>query len=173
MHDRVGAAVGEHHRADQQAGLVGEQERDERGDLLRTARSPERLRLITEAFVDFGITYPAFVDCGVTILRMGPALLDELSQSALFRLGKGMTDCLARVTSVIEAGRESGEFTVEDVDLVANMLYALGLGGLQLARLGVMVREGSPGVPVITRIDLAQVKRHLVESSLALVRQPL
>ena len=138
-----------------------------------SAPAPERLRLITEAFVDFGIAYPAFVDCGVTILRMGPALLDELSQSALFRLGKGMTDCLARVTAVIEDGRKSGDFVVEDVDLVANMLYALGLGGLQLARLGVMVREGSPGVPVITGLDLAQVKRHLVESSLALVRQPL
>ncbi len=135
-----------------------------------SAAPAERLRLITEAFVDFGITYPAFVDCGVTILRMGPALLDELSQSALFRLGKGMTDCLVRVTAVIEAGRASGDFEVDDVDLVANMLYALGLGGLQLARLGVMVREASPGVPVVTSLDLAQVKRHLVESSLALVR---
>jgi AcrR family transcriptional regulator len=137
-----------------------------------SAPAPERLRLITEAFVDFGITYPAFVDCGVTILRMGPALLDELSQSALFRLGKGMTDCLARVTSVIEAGCASGDFEVDDVDLVANMLYALGLGGLQLARLGVMVREGSPGVPVIASLDLAQVKGHLVASSLALVGRP-
>jgi len=135
------------------------------------AAPPDRLRLITEAFVDFGIAHPAFVDCGVTILRMGPALLDELSSSALFRLGKGMTDCLARVTAVIEAGRASGDFMVEDVDLVANMLYALGLGGLQLARLGLMVREASPGVPVVASIDLSQVKRHLVTSSLALVKQ--
>ena len=130
-----------------------------------------RLRAITEAFIDFGLTHPAFVDCGVTILRMGPALLDELSGSALFRLGKAMSDCLKRVTLVIEAGVASGDFAVEDADQVANMLYALGLGGLQLARLGVMVREGSPGVPVIAEIDPAEIKRHLMASSLALVRQ--
>jgi len=135
------------------------------------AAPPERLRLITEAFVDFGIAHPAFVDCGVTILRMGPGLLDELSSSALFRLGKGMTDCLARVAAVITAGQASGDFEVDDVDLVANMLYALGLGGLQLARLGVMVREAGPGVPVVTPLDVDQVKSHLVASSLALVRQ--
>ena len=56
------------------------------------------------------------------------------------------------------AGTEAGEFAVEDPDLVANMLYSLGLGGLQLARLGVMVKEGSPGVPVVTEIDVDAVK---------------
>jgi AcrR family transcriptional regulator len=129
-----------------------------------------RLRRLTEVFVDFGLAYPAFIDCGVTILRMGPAILDELSSGALYRLGKGMTECLARVVDIIRAGTASGEFQVEDPDLVANMLYSLGLGGLQLARLGVMVKEGSPGVPVVTDIDVAAVKEHLVASSLALVR---
>jgi AcrR family transcriptional regulator len=132
-------------------------------------REPEaRLQTITEAFIDFGIEHPAFVDCGVTILRMGPSLLDELSASALFRLGKAMTDCLKRVNAVIEAGVASGDFAVDDVDVVANTLYALGLGGLQLARLGVIVKEGSPGVPVISEIEAAGIKRHLVTSSLAL-----
>ena len=46
-----------------------------------TLDAESRLRLITEAFVDFGLEHPAFVDCGVTILRMGPALLEELSSS--------------------------------------------------------------------------------------------
>ena len=68
--------------------------------------------------MDFGLAYPAFIDCGVTILRMGPAILDELSSSALYRLGKGMTECLARVVDIIRAGTESGEFEVEDPDLV-------------------------------------------------------
>jgi AcrR family transcriptional regulator len=129
-----------------------------------------RLRTLTEEFVDFGLAYPAFIDCGVTILRMGPAILDELGSQALFRLGRGMTECLTRVVEIIRAGVESGEFAVTDPDLVANMLYALGLGGLQLARLGVMVKEGSPGVPVIADLDAAAVKEHLVASSLALVR---
>ena len=128
-----------------------------------------RLRMLVEVFVDFGLAYPAFIDCGVTILRMGPAILDELSSSALYRLGKGMNECLTRVVDIIRAGAEAGEFEVEDPDLVANMLYSLGLGGLQLARLGVMVKEGSPGVPVVTEIDVDAVKQHLVASSLALV----
>ena len=130
-----------------------------------------RLRVLVEEFVDFGLAYPAFIDCGVTILRMGPAILDELSSGALFRLGKGMTQCLTRVVEIIRVGTEAGEFEVEDPDLVANTLYSLGLGGLQLARLGVMVKEGSPGVPVVTDIDVDAVKRHLVASSLALVRR--
>ncbi len=136
------------------------------------AASPEeRLRAITEAFIEFGVAYPAFVDCGVTILRMGPELLDELSGSALFRLGRGMTDCLLPVRDVIAAGAEDGTFQVSDPDLVANMLYAFALGGLQLARLGVMVKEGSPGMPVVAPLDLETVKAHLIASGRALVRQ--
>jgi AcrR family transcriptional regulator len=130
-----------------------------------------RLAAITGAFVDFGLEYPAFVDCGVTILRMGPAILDELGSSALYRLGRGMTACLRCVTEVIEAGNETGAFQVEDVDQVSNVLYALGLGGLQLARLGVMVRETAPGVPVIDSLDAERVKEQLVASSMALVRR--
>lgn len=139
---------------------------------LPTEDDPEvRLAAITGAFVDFGLEYPAFVDCGVTILRMGPAILDELGSSALYRLGRGMTACLRCVTEVIEAGNETGVFQVEDVDQVSNVLYALGLGGLQLARLGVMVRETAPGVPVIDSLDAERVKEQLVASSMALVRR--
>ena len=137
-----------------------------------TGAAPEaRLSAITETFVDFGLEYPAFVDCGVTVLRMGPAILDELSSSALYRLGRGMTACLSCVTEVIEAGNASNDFAVDDVDQVSNVLYALGLGGLQLARLGVMVREETPGVPVIASLDAQRVKAQLVASTLALVRR--
>jgi AcrR family transcriptional regulator len=139
---------------------------------LPTEGDPEaRLAAITGAFVDFGLEYPAFVDCGVTILRMGPAILDELGSSALYRLGRGMTACLRCVTEVIETGNETGVFEVDDVDQVSNVLYALGLGGLQLARLGVMVRETAPGVPVIDSLDAERVKQQLVASSMALVRR--
>jgi AcrR family transcriptional regulator len=133
-------------------------------------RPEDRFRRITGAFLDFGLEHPAFVDCGVTILRMGPALLEELSSSALTRLGRGMTACLARVTEVLTAGKQAGVFDVDDVDLVANTLYALGLGGLQLARLGVIVREDSPGNPGVAAIDQLRLKEHLMTSSLALVR---
>jgi AcrR family transcriptional regulator len=131
-----------------------------------------RLRTITEVFVDFGLSHPAFVDCGVTLMRMGPALLDELSPSALMRLGAAMTGCLAHVVRVIEAGNEAGTFAVENPPLAANSLYALGLGGLQLARLGVIVHQGSPGVPEVSAIDPGAVKAHLMTASLAIVRPP-
>ena len=134
-----------------------------------TADPEDRLRTMTEVFVDFGLAHPAFVDCGVTILRMGPSLLDELSSSALHRLGRGMSGCLARLVDVIEAGRAAGRFEVQDAHTVANLLYATGLGGLQLARLGVMVREVAPGVPDIAEIDVARVKELLMTSTLALV----
>jgi AcrR family transcriptional regulator len=136
-----------------------------------SADPESRLRTMTEVFVDFGLEYPAFVDCGVTILRMGPALMDELSSSALHRLGRGMSGCLARLVEVIEAGQAAGRFEVADPPTVANLLYATGLGGLQLARLGVMVREAAPGVPDVAPIDVATVKQLLMTSALALVGQ--
>lgn len=136
-----------------------------------SARPEDRLRAITGAFIDFGMAHPAFVDCGVTIMRMGPDLLDELSSAALFQLGRGMTDCLRRVTTVVQQGQDDGVFVVDDVDLVANMLYSLGLGGLQLARLGHMVKESSPGIPAVSPVDADVLKRHLMDSSLALVHQ--
>ena len=69
----------------------------------------------------------------------GPDLLDEMSESALFRLGRGISSCLALLTQVLEDGIAAGAFTVEDPVLLANTLYASGLGALQLARVGILV----------------------------------
>jgi AcrR family transcriptional regulator len=135
------------------------------------AGDPEtRLRRLAEAFVHYGSGHPAFVDCGVTVLRMGPELLDELSASALFRLGRAMTECLSHVVGVLRDGMEAGVFGIEDPDLVANTMYALGLGGLQLVRLGAVVRESAPGVPVVVPVAGDRVGTQLVEATLALAR---
>src|SRR6476646_7096355 len=46
-----------------------------------------------------GVAHPAFVDCAQTIMRRtGPDLLDEISESALFRLGRGISGCLSVLT---------------------------------------------------------------------------
>src|SRR5688572_20275212 len=68
-----------------------------------TGADPEqRLRRITEAFIDFGIEYPAFVDCAQTLMRRpGPELLEEVSEGAVYRLGRGIATCLARVADVL------------------------------------------------------------------------
>lgn len=128
-----------------------------------------RLRRLTEAFVDFGIEHPAFVDCAQTLMRRpGPELLDEVSEGAVYRLGRGISTCLARVAAVLEAGIESGAFRDQDVHLLANTLYATGLGGMQLARVGMLVKEAAPGVPVVAPVSSDEVREHMVALALAM-----
>jgi AcrR family transcriptional regulator len=128
-----------------------------------------RLAAIVGAFVDYGLAHPAFVDCAQALMRRsGPELLDEISESALFRLGRGISSNLALLTAALEAGVESGEFTVEDPTLLANTLYASGLGALQLARVGILVKEAAPGIPTVGEISADQVRDYLVTSALAL-----
>ena len=69
-------------------------------------RTPaSRLTAVVEAFVDFGLEYPAFVDCAQTLMRRpGPELLEEVSESSLFRLGRGISACLTQLSDVLEAG---------------------------------------------------------------------
>ena len=147
---------------------------DELDTRLAAADSPGadpamRLRLITEAFIDFGIEFPAFVDCAQTLMRRpGPELLEEVSEGAVYRLGRGIATCLARVAEVLEAGIADGSFREQDVHLLANTLYATGLGGMQLARVGMLVKEAAPGVPTVVPLSPEQVKEHMVATALAM-----
>jgi AcrR family transcriptional regulator len=147
---------------------------DELDARLAAADSPAadpaaRLRLITEAFIDFGIEFPAFVDCAQTLMRRpGPELLEEVSEGAVYRLGRGIATCLARVAEVLEAGIADGTFREQDVHLLANTLYATGLGGMQLARVGMLVKEAAPGVPTVVPLSPEQVKEHMVATALAM-----
>ncbi|MGZ5399851.1 MAG: TetR/AcrR family transcriptional regulator [Nocardioides sp.] len=129
----------------------------------------DRLTRITGAFVDYGIAHPAFVDCAQTLMRRtGPELLEEMSESAVFRLGRAISTCLAVLESALEAGVEAGDFRVEDPTLLANTLYASGLGALQLARVGILVKEAAPGIPTVGRVSPEQVRDYLVASAIAL-----
>jgi AcrR family transcriptional regulator len=133
------------------------------------APAPARLEALVGAFVDYGLAHPAFIDCAQALMRRsGPELLDEISESALFRLGRGISGCLAVLVAVLEAGVEAGEFTVSDPTLLANTLYASGLGALQLARVGILVTEAAPGIPTVGEISPAQVRQYLVASALAM-----
>lgn len=129
----------------------------------------DRLAAIIEAFVDFGIAYPAFVDCAQELMRRsGPALLDELTESALLRLGRGIASCMSVLTATLDAGQRSGEFVETDSVVLANHMYASGLGALQLARLGMLIRESRSGVPAMVPLPSEQVKKYLVASARAL-----
>ncbi|WP_134738955.1 TetR/AcrR family transcriptional regulator [Nocardioides sp. 503] len=150
---------------------------DELRDALATAAGrgdgpAGALQELVGSFVDYGIDHPAFVDCAQALMRRrGPELLEEISEGALFRLGRSISACLAILSSVIETGIESGDFSSDagDPTLLANMLYASGLGALQLARVGILVAESAPGIPTVGEISPAQVRSHLVASALALV----
>jgi AcrR family transcriptional regulator len=124
----------------------------------------ERLAAIVGAFVDYGVAFPAFVDCAHTLMRRrGEDLLEEISEGALFRLGRAISSCLAILTAELEA------LGSDNPVLEANTLYASGLGALQLARVGILVTETAPGVPTVGTITPDQVRAHLVASALALV----
>jgi len=132
------------------------------------AAPEQRLRTITATFVDYGLAYPAFVDCALTLMRSGAELPDEVSEGAMYRLGRGISGCLATVAATITSGVQSGVFHTDDVDLLANTLYASGLGALQLARVGMVVKEAAPGVPTTAALSPQQVKEHLIAASVAM-----
>ena len=127
-----------------------------------------QLERLVEAFVAYGLAHPAFVDCAQSIMRRpGGDLLQEVSESAMYRLGQAITGCLSVLTHTIQAGAASGDFHVEDPALLANMLYASGLGTLQLGRVAMLVSEEAPGVPRISRVTPEQVRDHMVATALA------
>jgi AcrR family transcriptional regulator len=149
---------------------------DELVSELRSADDPdepatERLRRISAAFLDFGERYPAFVDCALTLLRRpGDELLHEVNEGSLLQLGRSLARCLRVLVDVIEAGVETGEFNVDNPDLLANVLYTQALGGLQLARLRLLVREGNPDVPDVAPVSSEEVKSYLIDASVAIAR---
>jgi AcrR family transcriptional regulator len=138
----------------------------------KKSKSPDkRLTAIVTTFADYALEHPAFVDCAQALMRRpGSELLDEVSERALLKLGGGMAACLRSLSSVIEAGNATGEFKVKDATLLANTLYASGLGALMLARSGLVIREAAPGVPVVGEISPEQVKAHMVATALAAAR---
>ena len=152
--------------------LVGylDELRDELAAATASDASPkDKLADAVGAFVEYGVAHPAFVDCAQALMRRtGPELLDEISESALFRLGRAITGCLNILIAVLAEGEETGDFHVSDPTMLANTLYATGLGALQLARIGILVAESAPGVPTVGRVSPEQVKTYLVTAALAL-----
>jgi AcrR family transcriptional regulator len=133
----------------------------------------DRLAAMVSAFVDYGVAHPAFVDCAQTLMRRtGPELFDEISEGAVFRLGRAISSCLALLSEVLEDGVAQDVFAVDDPNLLANTLYASGLGALQLARVGILVKEAAPGIPTVGTISPEQVRGYLVASALALASRP-
>ena len=123
---------------------------------LDQASPRQRFTAVAREFAAYCLRYPAFVDCALALLgRPGPALLDEISDSALLRLGSLMGTQLHRIAAILRldppltsADAGSGmpaSGAAEDVDVLANALYLQVLGVMHLARSGVVLRPAPGG----------------------------
>jgi AcrR family transcriptional regulator len=129
------------------------------------------LREACELYVDFCLEYPAFLDCGLALMQRPVGELRELvSGAVLFRLGRAMAACLGPLERILATGAERGVFGIDDPAFTANRLYAQVLGSMHLARVGVGVREATPGVAETFDLDPERVRQACVQDALALAR---
>lgn len=128
-----------------------------------------RLASIVGTFFDYGVAHPAFVDCAQTLLRRrGSELQQEVGDAVLIELGTAISACLAHLVSTLGDGTTSGDFRVTDPSLVANVLYAQGLGALNLAHLQWSIREHNTGMPVVDDVASDTLRTLLVHGALAM-----
>jgi AcrR family transcriptional regulator len=132
-------------------------------------RTPmNRLRALSEVFVDFGLEYPAFVDCAMSLLRRsGEELFDEITEPVMTKLGSAMATALERIAAVLRAGQATAVFDRIDADYLANHLYTQTLGAMHLARTGLFVSRTTPGHPVVHHTDLDTIRSTAITATLA------
>jgi AcrR family transcriptional regulator len=130
----------------------------------------DRLREVLGIFADFCITYPAFLDCGLSLLRR-PALelRETMSETAWFRVSRAVGRCVGAVQRALEAAMEEEEIEIEDPGFTAGRLLTQMMGSLHLARIGVSLREAGPGAVIAVALDPEQVKDACVRDALAVV----
>jgi AcrR family transcriptional regulator len=133
-----------------------------------------RLRSLSEVFVDFCLEYPAFADCAMSLLRRtGEELFGEITEPVMIKLGAAMASALDRISTILKAGQRTGVFDEVDTDYLANHLYTQTLGAMHMARMGLIVsREGTKaktenGHPVVHRADIATVRSTAITATLA------
>jgi AcrR family transcriptional regulator len=130
----------------------------------------QRLREILSAFADFCVTYPAFLDCGLSLLRRPAAELREtLSESAWFRVSRAVGRCVGAVQRALEAGVAQQTIEVDDAGFLAGRLLTQMMGSLHLARSGVSLREPIPGAVTAVVLEPVQVRDACIRDALAVV----
>ncbi|WBQ01886.1 TetR/AcrR family transcriptional regulator [Kribbella sp. CA-293567] len=133
-----------------------------------------RLRSLSEVFVDFCLEYPAFADCAMSLLRRtGEQLFGEITEPVMIKLGNAMAAALDRISAILKAGQRSGVFDEVDTDYLANHLYTQTLGAMHMARMGLIVsrqdvgKDDVPGHPVVHHADIATVRETAITATLA------
>ena len=135
-----------------------------------TAAPTERLRACAQAYATYCLEHPAFVDVSLAVMRRSPSELRRVvSEAVWLRLGRGIARCLGPLAAILADGHDQGAFVAQDPDFTANHLYAQVLGTVHLARIGVGVREASPGVPASFPIEAQRVRDACVAAVLATV----
>jgi AcrR family transcriptional regulator len=129
-----------------------------------------QLRQVLTVFADFCIAYPAFLDCGLSLLRR-PALelRDTLSDAVWFRVSRAVGRCVGAVQRALEAGAEQGVVEVQDAGFVAGRLLTQMMGSLHLSRSGVSLRENAAGAVLAVAVAPEQVRDACVRDALAVV----
>lgn len=121
-------------------------------------------------YTSFCLEFPAFLDCGLSLMRRSAEdLRESISDAIWIRLGQNMAACLSKLSRILAEGAEQGVFSVEDPDFTANLLYAQTLGTMHVARIGVGVRTVGAAIPEPFPIDPARVQRACVDAVLASV----
>jgi AcrR family transcriptional regulator len=131
-----------------------------------------RLRALSEVFVDFCLEYPAFADCAMSLLRRtGEELFGEITEPVMIKLGNAMAAALDRISTILKAGQKTGVFDEVDTDYLANHLYTQTLGAMHMARMGLIVSrqagDKAPGHPVVHHADISTVRATAITATLA------
>lgn len=131
----------------------------------QTDDARERLRRGFEAFADYGIEHPAFLDCALSLLRQ-PAgdLRAQVSDAVWLRLGRTIGTCTGWLADVLH------DLGVVEPDRHANQLYLQAIGVLHLARSGVGLRGIAPGAAEAFPVSTEQVRAACVQLALAAAR---
>jgi AcrR family transcriptional regulator len=130
----------------------------------------ERLREVLTVFADFCVTYPAFLDCGLSLLRR-PALelRDTMSDAAWFRVSRAVGRCVGVVQRALEVGVAQDAIVADDPGFLAGRLLTQMMGSLHLSRSGVSLREPVPGAVTAVALERLQVRDACIRDALAVV----
>src|ERR1700722_3659091 len=137
-------------------------------ELEAIAAAERRLREVLMAFADFCVTYPAFLDCGFSLLRRPAAELREsLSDAAWFRVSRAVGRCVGVVQRALELAVAQQAIVVDDPGFLAGRLLTQMMGSLHLSRSGVSLREPVPGAVTAVALEPEQVRDACVRDALA------
>jgi AcrR family transcriptional regulator len=124
-----------------------------------------------DLYMDFCGKYPAYLSCLNGLMsRSYDDLAQVVSPGVLVRVFASVGEVNSRVARVLARGKEQGVFMMEeDADTTVQLLYAATAGVMQLARLGVGVREQQTGFPDVFQLDEQVLRSMMMRAAAAVV----